>query len=75
MVAAKKTQSGATYYQYPIYDHRGTVMKVVDENGAFSIDGVPPGTYVLKSWHGRLGEQEMEIEVAADGTVDVSFAY
>ena len=33
MVAARKVEGGATYYQYPIYDHRGSVMRLVDESG------------------------------------------
>ncbi len=33
MVYGKKTVSEATYYQYPVFDHRGTVYKVTDENG------------------------------------------
>jgi hypothetical protein len=48
---------------------------VVDENGAFAIDGVPPGTYTIKSWHGRLGEQETTVEVPASGSVEVGFSY
>lgn len=48
---------------------------MVDENGAFSIDGVPPGTYTIKSWHGRLGEQEQTIEVPAAGSVEASLSY
>ena len=34
MVAAKKVESGTTYYQYPAYNHHGDVIKIVDENGA-----------------------------------------
>ena len=30
MISATKEVGGATYYQYPIYDHRGTVVKLVD---------------------------------------------
>ncbi|MHA1567748.1 MAG: carboxypeptidase-like regulatory domain-containing protein [Alphaproteobacteria bacterium] len=48
---------------------------VVNDNGEFTIDGVPPGKYTLKTWHGRLGEQDVEIEVAAGGTVETNFAY
>ena len=33
LVAARKTESGATYYQYPICDHRGSVFSVVNKNG------------------------------------------
>ena len=48
---------------------------VVDENGGFTIDNVPAGKYVVKVWHGRLGEQEAEAEVSAGGSAEVNFAY
>lgn len=47
----------------------------VGEDGSFAIDGVPPGTYTIKSWHGRLGEQEQTVEVTASGVAEVSFSY
>ena len=47
MVAAKKEVDGATYFQYAAYDHRGTVVRLTDENGdvtdyyEYSAWGVP----------------------------------
>ena len=40
MVAASRTASGATYYQYPVYDHRGTVVRLTDGLGPQGQDGV-----------------------------------
>ena len=37
LVAARKTVSGATSYQYPLFDHRGTVYRIVDENGVYIV--------------------------------------
>jgi len=34
LVAAKKTVVETTYYQYPQYDHRGTVVGLTDKTGA-----------------------------------------
>jgi len=34
LVAAKKTVDGTAYYQYPQYDHRGTVVGLTDKTGA-----------------------------------------
>jgi len=34
LVAAKKTVGETTYYQYPQYDHRGTVVGLTDKTGA-----------------------------------------
>jgi hypothetical protein len=44
-------------------------------DGAFSIDGVPEGTYVVKAWHPDHGYQERTISVPASGTASVSFAF
>jgi len=54
---------------------RNPYYTVVDENGTFTITGVPPGDYVVKSWHGQLGEQELNVQVEADGNAAVTFTY
>ena len=36
---------------------------VTDENGSFRLTGIKPGTYKLKLWHERLGEQTKEVTV------------
>ena len=54
---------------------RNPYYALVDENGAFAITDVPPGNYVIKSWHGRLGEQESNVEVKADAEAVVTFSY
>ena len=48
---------------------------VVDNNGAFSIDNVPAGKYIIKAWHGTLGEKKGKVTVAADGTATFDFEY
>ena len=48
---------------------------VVNDKGEFTIEGVPAGKYTVKSWHGRLGDKEMEVEVSAGGKAEASFAY
>lgn len=48
---------------------------VVNDAGEFTIDGVPPGTYVIKSWHGRLGEKEATVELSAGGKAETNFSY
>lgn len=48
---------------------------VVDDKGEFTIEGVPAGKYTLKSWHGRLGDKEIELEVSAGGKAEANFAY
>ncbi len=48
-------------------------VAVTDENGAFSIAGVPPGTYQMTVWHEQLGEQTKEITVTAGQETRSSF--
>lgn len=48
---------------------------VVKDNGTFSIDGVPPGTYTIKAWHGTLGEQKGSVTVAAGGSATTNFEF
>jgi len=45
MVAANRTASGATYYQYPVYDHRGTVVRLTDADGDAAV-----ATYEYDAW-------------------------
>ncbi len=36
---------------------------VTDENGNFTIRGVPPGTYTLRVWHERRGAEPIQVQV------------
>jgi hypothetical protein len=44
-------------------------------DGGFSIGEVPPGTYRIKAWHPALGEQEREIVVEPNGTVQLDLSF
>ena len=48
---------------------------VVGDDGAFSIDNIPPGKYTLKAWHPRYGVKKTKITVAAKGVVESNFAF
>jgi len=48
---------------------------VVNEDGSYELDGVPPGTYKVKAWHPNLGLQEAEVTVEAGAAADASFAF
>ena len=46
---------------------------VTDADGAFRIEGVPPGRYVLKAWLNSRQTLEQPVEIAAGRTVRVDF--
>jgi hypothetical protein len=46
---------------------------LTDANGSFKITDVPPGTYTLKVWHAKLGEQTKEVTVSPKEEVKVAF--
>ena len=49
-----------------VFDH--PYFAVTTPNGAFRIEGVPPGRYRLKVWHERAKLVEQVVEVGASGT-------
>ena len=48
---------------------------VTGAEGAYVIDKLPPGTYVLEAWHEALGTKRQEVAVAEDGTATVDFTF
>ncbi len=48
---------------------------VSGDDGSFSIDKLPPGTYTLEAWHEKLGTKTQEVTIAPNQKVDVTFAF
>jgi plastocyanin len=48
---------------------------VTGDDGAFTLDGVPPGTYTLQTWHETLKPQSQTITVQADERKTVDFTF
>ncbi len=42
-------------------------------DGKFTIKGVPPGTYIIKTWHEKLKGKKQEVEVNKGETVTLDF--
>jgi plastocyanin len=48
---------------------------VSGEDGAFSIQNLPPGRYTLEAWHETLGTQTREVTIAPGQTATVDFDF
>jgi hypothetical protein len=48
---------------------------VTNEDGTFTISGLPPGTYTVESWHEKLGAKTMQVTVGASETKQADFSY
>lgn len=48
---------------------------ISDEEGAFTIDEIPPGQYRLVAWHPLLGTHTQPVQIGADETLTVSFEF
>jgi plastocyanin len=46
---------------------------LTDTDGKFTIQGVPPGTYTIKTWHEKLKEKKQEVVVNEGETVTLNF--
>jgi hypothetical protein len=45
------------------------------EDGAFRLEGVPPGTYTLEAWHETLGTKTTQVTVKEGQQAEVSFEF
>jgi hypothetical protein len=58
-----------------VFVARNPYAAIVQDDGSFTIDNVPPGKYTVKGWHGTLKGPKDKVEVVAGGsaTVDLEF--
>lgn len=49
------------------------LFALTNEEGKFTIESVPPGSYTVKAWYERLKPQSQEVEVTEGGGVRVDF--
>lgn len=48
---------------------------VVNEDGSYTIEDIPPGDYKLKVWHPTLGVHEADLTITANATVETNFVF
>ncbi len=48
---------------------------ITDDKGQFSIKNLPPGHYSLELWHEIFGTQTKEVDVAANGKLNLVFEF
>ena len=48
---------------------------VSNENGAFTLERLPPGKYTLTAWHEVYGKQSQEVIISGDETQAVNFTF
>jgi plastocyanin len=56
-----------------VFDH--PFFDVTGIDGAFSLDGLPPGEYVVEAWHEMLGTQVQTVSVPAAGNVEIAIVF
>jgi hypothetical protein len=44
-------------------------------DGAFRLDGVPPGTYTVEAWHERFGTKTAQVTLGERQNATVAFAF
>jgi plastocyanin len=64
-----------------IHSHMSAVIRVFDhpwfttpnDEGAFSIDGVPAGEHMLVAWHERIGERRDKVTIRPGAATTITF--
>ena len=64
-----------------LHSHMSAVIRVFDhpwftspdDQGSFSIDGVPAGNHTLVAWHERIGERRDRVTIRPGQVTEVSF--
>ncbi len=48
---------------------------VTGADGAFRLEGLPPGTYTIEAWHEKLGTETQTVTIGAREARDVAFTF
>jgi plastocyanin len=50
-------------------------FSVTDQEGSFFLPDIPAGKYVVELWHEKLGTRAKEVQVEANGNLEVNFEF
>ena len=64
-----------TYMQSYFLQVNNPYYAVVDGNGNYSIDKIPPGNYTVTAWNPSLGKIQKEITIRPNGTAELEFQF
>ncbi len=56
-----------------VLDH--PYFAVTDADGAFTLKGLPPGTYTVEAWHETLGTQTQSVTIGEKESKDIAFSF
>jgi plastocyanin len=60
-----KCDAGHTWMSSYVVGVENPYFAVTGEDGKFTIADIPPGTYTVKVWHEKFGEQQQKVTIAA----------
>jgi hypothetical protein len=73
MIPVRCDVHGWMHAYIAVLDH--PYFAVTGEDGSFRIENLPPGDYVIETWHEQYGTQTSNVSVPPNGTAEVSFTY
>ncbi len=50
-------------------------MAVTGDDGTFTLENLPPGTYVIEAWHEQYGTQTQNVTIGPQESQEVSFSF
>lgn len=56
-----------------VFDH--PFFDVTEQDGKFTLEGLPPGEYTIEAWHEKLGAQTAKVTVLEDGETTRDFTF